>query len=174
MLTGQATEPVDVPYQAGTRSVVISFAAGAYLPAYPGKKMLNLVEMLPCPDNDHFMLAGRTFVMPTFDNAETLIDVMLAEKILLMDEVVASILTGNTKALSDRAKQRHFLEVTGLTRKTLEQIQRAQAAVKQLQTGKKPIEVAAETGFSDQAHLAKSLKKIMHRKPSDVDEIHKL
>jgi AraC-like DNA-binding protein len=174
MLAGQATEPMDVPYQAGTSSVVISFAAGAYLPAYPGKKMLNLAEMLPCPDSNHFILAGKLFQIPTFDTVEDLVNAMLAEDILKMDDVVASILNGNAKALSDRAKQRHFLEVTGLTRKSLEQIQRAQEAVRQLQAGKKPVDVAVDAGFTDQAHLAKSLKKIMRKRPSSVDDIHKL
>ncbi|HJP96137.1 MAG TPA: AraC family transcriptional regulator [Candidatus Saccharimonadales bacterium] len=174
MLAGQATEPMDVPYTAGTSSVVISFAAGAYLPSYSGKKMLNLAEMLPNSGPDHFVLAGKTFATPTFDTAEKLVASMLAEGLLKMDDVVASILNGNTKALSDRAKQRHFLDVTGLTRKSLEQIQRAQEAVRQLQSGKKPIEVAADAGFTDQAHLAKSLKKIMRSKPSDVNNIHKI
>jgi len=174
MLTGQATEPMDVPYTGGTNSVVISFAAGAFLPAYPGKKLLNLFEMLPCPDTDHFVLAGETFEIPTYETAETLVEAMTARSVVKMDDVVASILNGDEKALSDRAKQRHFSEVTGLTRKSLEQIRRAQEAVRQLQDGKRPIDVAMEVGFTDQAHLSKSLKKIMHRKPSEIDEIHKI
>ena len=174
MLAGQATEPVDVPYNGGTSSVVISFAAGAFLPAYPGKKMLNLTELLPCPDADYFSLAGHVFAIPTFETAEALARTMVEQGVLRMDAVVAAILSGDTKALSDRVKQRHFLAVTGLTRKSLEQIHRAQEAVRQLQAGKKPIDVAADAGFSDQAHLAKSLKKIMHKNPSNVDTIHKL
>lgn len=174
MLTGQATEPMDVPYQAGTSSVVVSFAAGTFLPAYPGKKMLNLVQMLPCPDAQHFILAGKTFAIPTFETAEELAEAMVAQGVLTVDSVVAAILQGDTKALSDRVKQRHFLEVTGLTRKSLEQIRRAQEAVRQLQTGKRPVDVAMDVGFADQAHLSKSLKKIMRKNPSNVDEIHKL
>jgi len=174
MLTGQATEPMNVPYQAGTSSVVISFAAGAYLPNYPGKKMRNLVEMLSCPDEEHFELAGRVFVIPVYETAEQLVEAMIEQGVIRMDEVVASILSGDPKALSDRAKQRHFSDVTGLTRKSLEQIRRAQEAVRQLQDGGRPVDVAMVAGYADQAHLAKSLKKIMHRKPSAVDEIHKL
>jgi AraC-like DNA-binding protein len=43
-----------------------------------------------------------------------------------------------------------------------------------LQKGKKPRDVAADTGFADQPHLARSLKKIMGVKPSDIEDIHKL
>ena len=174
MLTGQATEPMDVPYTGGTSSVVVSFAAGAFLPAYPGKRLLNSFEMLPCPDANHFVLAGETFEIPSYETAEALVEAMVARGVVRMDEVVASILQGDDKALSDRAKQRHFSEVTGLTRKSLEQIKRAQAAIRELQDGKRPVDVAMETGFTDQAHLSKSLKKIMHRKPSEISEIHKL
>ncbi|MGF7229637.1 MAG: helix-turn-helix domain-containing protein [Candidatus Saccharibacteria bacterium] len=174
MLAGQATEPMNVPYQADTSSVVISFAAGTFLPAYPGKRMLNLAQMLPCPDANHFTLAGATFAIPTFETAEELAEAMVDQGLLKVDAVVAAILQGDTKALSDRVKQRHFLEVTGLTRKSLEQIRRAQEAVRQLQAGKRPVDVAMDAGFADQAHLSKSLRKIMHKKPSDVNEIHKL
>ncbi len=174
MLTGQATEAAEVPYTAGTSSVVISFAAGAYLPDYPGSKMLNLFEVLPSLDNDHFMIAGHTFQFPEYDTAEVLVTEMITAEILKMDTVVAAILGGDTKALSDRAKQRHFLQTTGLTRKSLEQIRRAQEAVALLQAGQKPIDVAADAGFADQSHLSKSLKKIMRASPSNVDDIHKL
>jgi methylphosphotriester-DNA--protein-cysteine methyltransferase len=120
------------------------------------------------------MLAGKIFEIPTYESAEELVDSMIEQGVLKLDEVVAAILNGDSHALSDRAKQRHFSEVTGLTRKSLEQIRRAQEAVRQLKEGKRPIDVAVDGGFADQAHLSKSLKKIMHRNPSEIDEIHKL
>lgn len=174
MLAGQFSESMNVPYVAGTSSVVVSFAAGAYLPSYPGKEMRNLAEMLPCPDENHFVLAGETFAIPSYENAEHLAEEMIRKGILAMDNVVAAILNGDEKALSDRSKQRHFLEVTGLTQKSLVQIRRAQEAVRQLQAGSRAVDVAMDNGYSDQAHLSKSLTKIMHRTPKNVGEIHKL
>jgi methylphosphotriester-DNA--protein-cysteine methyltransferase len=94
--------------------------------------------------------------------------------LLKYDEVVGGKLDGASKAMSERNIQRHFMQTTGLSEKYLAQIRRAQDAIRQLQQGKKPSDVAAEAGYSDQPHLAKSLKKIMDRKPSDVDEIHKI
>ena len=174
MLTGQAAEAAEVPYKGGTSSVVVSFAAGAYMPDYPGRRMLNLFEMLPNDGPDHFILSGHRFAIPTFEAAEDLVTQMEQTGLLKMDDVVAAIIMGSPKALSDRATQRHFLETTGLTRKALEQIKRAQAAVSQLQQGKRPADVAADTGYTDQAHLSKSLQKIMRSRPSNVDDIHKL
>lgn len=54
------------------------------------------------------------------------------------------------------------------------QIRRAQEAVRRLQKGEKPVDAALSAGYSDQPHLAKSLKKIMGSHPSNVDDIHKL
>lgn len=173
-LTGQATEPMDVPYRAGTSSVVISFTPGAYLPHYPAETLLDGIEMLSNFDDDHFSLAGHTFTFPTFENAEELIAAMVKLGILQNDRVVDKIVRDRSIAISDRARQRHFVETTGMTQASLKQIKRAQEAVKLLKQGKKPIDVAVDTGYTDQSHLAKSLKRIMRSKPSDVDDIHKL
>lgn len=169
MLTGQATKPMDVPYKKGTSSVVLSFAPGAYMPAYPAKKLVDSFEILPNADATHFLLSGHAFAFPTFASAETLVEAMVAAKLLLADPIVYAAKVG-----SDRSKQRHFAASTGLPAKTLTQIERAQEAVRQLQKGKTPRDVAADTGFTDQPHMAKSLKKIMGVNPSQVDDIHKL
>jgi AraC-like DNA-binding protein len=174
MLTGQATKPMDVAYQAGTSSVVISFMPGAYMPAYPSDKLVDSFELLPNADTEHFLLSNHTFAFPTFDDAEGLVEAMIAANLLFADPVVYAALTGSPKAMSERSTQRHFVQSTGITQKYLTQIQRAQEAVRQLQQGKKPSDVAADTGYADQPHLARSLKKIMAAKPSSVDDIHKL
>jgi hypothetical protein len=174
MLTGQATKPMDVPYKKGTGSVVISFAPGAYLPEYPGKKLVDSFVILPNADDDHFILSGHTFAFPTFDNAEGLVEALIAAKLLVADPIVYHASTGMPQAASTRSAQRHYTEKTGLRQKDFRQIERAQKAVRQLQEGKKPSDVAADTGFADQPHLSKSLKKIMGVTPSNVDDIHKI
>lgn len=169
MLTGQATKPSDVPYKAGTQGIVISFAPGAYMPAYPAKKLVDSFEMLPNVDADHFILSGHTFAFPTFDDAEELVEQLIAAKLLVADAIVHG-----AYRTSKRSVQRHFAENAGLTQKNLAKIERAQEAVRQLKAGKKPSEVAADTGYTDQPHLARDLRSIMGVKPSDVDDIHKL
>lgn len=174
LLAGQATKPKEIPYQAGTGSVVISFAPGAYMPQYPADELLDNVVMLPGSDAEHFMLAGHTFAFPTFENGERLVEELVRLGILKNDYVVDGELRGAPKAMSPRGKQRHFVQTTGLTKKYLDQIKQAQRAVILLKQGKKPIEVASEVGYTDQPHMAKSLKKIMNSKPSKVNDIHKL
>lgn len=173
-LAGQATKPQDIPYKKGSSSVVVSFTTGAYMPIYPGDTLLDKTELLPNFDNEHFMLAGHTFAFPTFENAEQLVEKLVSLGILTSDKIVDDVMTSKDAALSERAVQRHFIHTTGMTQKYLDQVQRAQRAVSLLKQGEKPLDVAADTGYTDQSHLAKSLKKIMHKRPSDVDEIHKL
>lgn len=174
MIAGQATRPMEVPYTRGTASVVISMAAGTFLPDYPSDILLDSVKFLDNADASHFLLCGRSFAFPTYDNAEVLISELIAQDIVQHNSVVGRSVSGSPKALSTRATQRHFSETTGMTKKYLSQIQRAQQAVRLLQAGKTPAEAAIEAGYTDQSHMARSLKRIMATKPSSVDDIHKL
>jgi hypothetical protein len=174
IIAGQATRPMEIPYTAGTGSVVISFTPGAYLPYYPAEILVDSVEILENVDDDHFILAGHTFAFPTFENVELFVEKLVTLGILKNNGIVDGVIKGTPKAMSKRAVQRHFSATTGLTQKYLDQIKQAQRAVTLLQQGKKPIEVAQDAGYSDQPHLAKSLKKIMKSKPSAIDDIHKL
>lgn len=174
MIAGQATRPAEVPYEKGTSSVVISFVPGAYLPLYPGNTLLDSAEILPGVDEAHFSYAGQALPFPSYDTAEDLVEMMVRQGFIKHDPIVTKTWTDESLALSARAVQRHFVHTTGTTHKSLRQIQRAQEAVRLLQKGKKPADAAAETGYADQPHLAKSLRKIMGSTPSDTDAIHKL
>lgn len=173
MITGQATKPMDVPYQKDTSSVVISFARGAYIPAYAGK-LVDSFEILEKTDDEHFILCGETFAFPSYDTAEELVESLVTSGLLLADPVIYTANDSGAWAASKRSHQRHFTEHTGISEKSFEQIERAKNAVRQLQDGKPVRDVAADAGYSDQPHLARSLKKIMGVKPSNVDDIHKL
>ena len=144
------------------------------MPQRYGRDMLDLVEILPTHGVDHFELSGKIFNYPTYDNAEQLVQAMDKEGMLAMDDVVAAILHNNPKATSNRTAQRHFIHKTGLSKKSLEQIHRAQKAASLLQSGMSASQTATEVGYSDQPHMTKSLKKIMSSGQHDIDDIHKL
>ena len=57
MLTGQATKPMDVPYQAGTGGMVISFVPGVYVQGGILKDLVDSFQMLPNAGADHFAFA---------------------------------------------------------------------------------------------------------------------
>jgi hypothetical protein len=172
-LTGQASEPVEVPYDKGEVSVVISLAASAFLVSGPIPANAAIFEMLEV-QGDEFLLGGLALPLPTFENAEDIVDRLLSAGLLDVDGVVEGLLGDRPRAASERSVQRHFRQATGLTPKDFAQIRRAQEAVRRLLAGDKPADVAAATGYSDQAHMSNSVKRFMGRLPSDVSDIHKL
>jgi len=174
MLAGQATKTYPVPYTAGSSGIVISFVPEAYLHGYDLSKIVDSSEILPNADEDHFIFLNHVFAFPTFDNAEEFVNEMVQLGMLKSSSVVASVLQGAPPAMSDRAKQRYFAKTTGLTQKSFEQIERAKQAVALLQQGKKPADVAAELGYTDQAHMTRSIRKLMDTTPTEVEHIHKL
>lgn len=174
MLAGQQTKYLEVPYAAGTSAVVISFTASAYLAGLKGDELVDETIMLPHDDSGRFILLEHAFAFPTYETAELLVTSMINVGILKQDDIVASVLEGHPKAMSSRTMQRHFHEVTGISRKKLDKIRRAQYAVKMLQAGTATADVAAKVGYTDQSHLTKDLKKIMGSGASATDYIHKL
>jgi hypothetical protein len=172
-LSGQATEPVDVPYRAGEHSVVISFAAHAYLATDKEVRTGASIRLLPV-EGEVFRLDGVELPLPRFDNAEQLAEMMVAANLLQSNELVAKAFTEKPKAASKRSVQQHFKQTTGITQKDFQLIRRAQEAVRRLKRGDNAASVAADLGYSDQPHMIKSIKKIMGHLPSNLDPVHKI
>ena len=172
-LTGQQSQAASVPYQAGEISVVISFAAHFFLQSGPLPPDGAVIEFLPV-EAGRFVLAHLELPLPTYDNAELIAAELLSAGVLRMDPVVTGGLGLTTFAASERSLQRHFRDATGLAQKDFEQIRRAQEAVRLLQAGGKPADVTVAAGYTDQAHMTKSIKRIMGRVPTKVGDINKL
>jgi AraC-like DNA-binding protein len=172
-LSGQATEPVDVPYVAGEHSVVISFAAHVYLATESEVRTGATIRLLPVRD-EHFNLDGTVLPLPTFTNSEDLIDQMIRAGLLKSDDLVARAFSEKPKAASKRSVQQHFKRTTGITQKDFQMIRRAQEAVRRLKRGEAPAAVAVDLGYSDQPHMIKSIKTIMGHLPSNLELVHKL
>lgn len=172
-LSGQATEPVEVPYLDGEHSVVISFAAHVYLATENEVRTGAAVRFLPT-SADRFDLDGTSLPLPDFENAEELVDKMIEAGLLKSDDLVAKAFSDNPKAASKRSVQMHFKRTTGITQKDFQMIRRAQEAVRRLKRGEAPAAVAAELGYSDQPHMIKSIKTIMGHLPSNLELVHKL
>jgi AraC-like DNA-binding protein len=172
-LSGQATEPVEVPYLEGEHSVVISFAAHVYLKQDKEVRTGANLRFLTVR-GDHFILDDVLLPLPTFLNAEQLVDQMTENNLLQSDDVVAKAFTSKPKAASKRSVQQHFKQTTGITQKDFQLIRRAQDAVRRLKAGEHAAEVAADLGYTDQPHMIKSIKKIMGHLPSNLDPVHKI
>ena len=173
-IAGQATKASRLRYRAGQRAVAVSFTAGSYLSPFRGAPFKDDYIMLAMPDPNHFELAGQTFPLPTYENVEEIVDLMVASGLLVSDAVVDGVVRGELKAASQRSVERHFKNITGISPKKMANIRRAQQAVRILKSGATPSDVAAEVGYYDQPHLAKELKQLMDSRPSDVSDISQI
>jgi methylphosphotriester-DNA--protein-cysteine methyltransferase len=106
--------------------------------------------------------------IPTFQNTENFIELLIRRGVLAQSELVASVLDGHPMAMSPRTLQRHFINTSGITVNYWQQIQRAQRAMISLERGVSPHQTAAEAGYFDQAHMTKVLKQMMGQTPGEI------
>jgi AraC-like DNA-binding protein len=166
--TGLISRPVLLENDAGDSFLAISFKPGVFSPNAPGSTMVDRGLVRPLVAERAFAMDGERFEIPTFENAEGLVDQLARRGLLARDELVESAAQGQPRAISPRSMQRHFLAALGMTPKQFAQIKRACHAVDLLREGMAPAMVALEAGYSDQPHLTRSLKAIMGQTPGEL------
>jgi hypothetical protein len=166
--TGLITRPVELAYAAGDEYLSTSFKPGVFMPRLPGKRMIDRGLLHPVPSRRTFWLEQDELELPTFDNAEGLVDRLIRRELIARDEIVEGVVEGRPRAIHPRSVQRHFLESMGMTAKRLEQIRRACRAIELLAEGRQVVDVALELGYSDQAHLTRALKAMMGKTPGQI------
>jgi hypothetical protein len=159
--------PFDVTFTGG-EYVGIIFKHGAVLPYLPADAIVDGDVDLPDASSKSFWLNGLTWQFPTYDNADTFVDQLVREDVLVRDPVVQSALRGEPQELSPRSVQRHFMQATGLTHGTLRQIQRARQATLLLQEGVSILDTVDTIGYADQAHLTRALKQFIGQTPAQI------
>lgn len=166
--TGVITSPVSLGYDPGDEYLSISFKPGVFMPRTPGVAMVDKAHFLPTPSRRSFWIEGSALEIPTFENAEGLVERLVRGGIIVCDDIVEGLAAGRPKAATPRSVQRHFLRALGLTSKGLEQIRRACRAVELLRQGRAPADVAIDVGYADQPHMTRSLKRLMGRTPREI------
>lgn len=168
ILTGAITQPIPLEFPEGTEVMNITFETGTFFPEFPAPKMLNLGLEMPKAGPNKMWIGSEVVEIPNFDNAEEFVAKLYSNGIMKNDKLVGKMLEGEPMAASDRSVQRHFMQTTGMTMKFIQQVQRAQLAVDLIKSGERLIDVAHKLGFTDQAHMTRSLKGIMGITPAAV------
>lgn len=147
----------------------IIFKMGTYMPHLPIRKVLDRNDStLPKASSKSFWLNGSAWELPTFDNADTFVNRLMRQDILVRDPIVNTVLQNHPQDYSVRTLRRHFLQATGLTHGTIRQIQRAQYATSLLQEGVSILDTVYEAGYFDQPHMTRSLKQFMGQTPAQI------
>jgi len=168
IVTGPLTAAGVVSYTEGAEILWIKFKLGAFMPHLPIKDFRDVETVLPGASSRSFWLLGSAWQFPDFENVETFVDRLVREDILVHDPLVSSVLGGHLPATSSRTLRHRFLRATGLPQGHIVQIERAQRAAALLQRGVPILDAVYETGYYDQPHLTRSLKRWVGHTPAQI------
>jgi AraC-like DNA-binding protein len=146
----------------------INFTLGTFMPHLPTSELVDGEVHLQEAAFKSFWLYGSTWEFPTFDNADTFIERLVKDGLLVHEPVVDATIQGHRQDISMRSVQRRFLRATGLTHGALCQIERAQQAVALLQQGVSILDTVDQLGYTDQPHLNRSLKRFYGETPREI------
>jgi AraC-like DNA-binding protein len=147
----------------------IRFKLGTFMPHLPARNLLDRRDVtLPEATGQSFWLNGSAWEYPDFENAETFVNRLVHDGLIMVDLPVRAALQGRQQKMSIRTAQRHFLQATGMTHSTIRQIERARHATNLLKQGVSIIDTVPEAGYFDQAHLTRSLKYFIGQTPAQI------
>jgi AraC-like DNA-binding protein len=147
------------------------FNVGTYLSPLPGSTLINGDVHLPEARSQSFWFQGAAWQFPNFENADTFVNRLVRQGLLLRDPVVEDVLQGRPHDYSIRTVRRRFLHATGMTHKTIQQIQRAKQAAALLEQGVPILDVVYEAGYFDQPHMTKALKYFLGQTPAQLSKL---
>lgn len=169
---GPETKATALDYPADREWFGITFKLGTFMPYLPPGNLVDQRDAnLPVATSKSFWLHGSAWQLPDFENADTFVDRLLREGLLVRDPVVEAVLQGQPQALSPRSLQYRFLQATGLTHKAIQQIERARRAMTLLQQGNSILDTVYEVGYADQPHLTRSLKRLLGQTPAQIARV---
>ncbi len=147
----------------------IRFRLGTCMPMLPPARLSEgRAITLPGAGNRSFWLNGSAMEYPTFDNAEIFVRRLARAGVVMTDPLVMRAAAGEPPAGSVRTLERRFRQTTGLTRGTICQIERARTATLLLRRGASLMDATHATGFYDQAHLIRSLRRFIGQTPTEI------
>ncbi|MBX3064720.1 MAG: AraC family transcriptional regulator [Anaerolineae bacterium] len=146
----------------------IAFKLGTFVPHLPFGAFTNGCIILPDASRRTFSLCHSVWQFPTYENADTFVDQLVRAGVLVHDPLLSTVQQGYSQSLSSRMVQYRVLRSTGLSQRTIRQIERARYAASLLKEGRSIFDTVCEAGYSDQAHLTRSLKHFIGHTPSEI------
>ncbi|MBK8902689.1 MAG: AraC family transcriptional regulator [Anaerolineaceae bacterium] len=175
VVRGPETKATPATTLADSECFGIVLKLGTFIPILLPKNLTDRREaFLPIASHQSFWLDNTAWEIPTFDNADTFVQQLVREGLLLHDPVVSAVLQGQPQAFSPRALQYRFVRATGLPHKVIQQIERARRAASLLESGMSILDSAHETGYYDQSHLTNSLSRFLGQTPAQIAQVGQL
>jgi hypothetical protein len=172
LVVGPWTTAGVASWGAGAEILWIKFKTGTFMPQLPFRTLLDKEIRLPeAARRNSFWLNGSVWQFPDYENAETFVDWLVRQDVLVRDPVVNAVLQGRPQETSARTVRHRFLRATGLTHSHIRQVERAQRAAALLQQGVSILDTVHAAGYFDQPHLTRSLKQWIGYTPSRLIQL---
>jgi Helix-turn-helix domain len=159
-----------VSWGEGAEILWIKFKLGVFMPHLPVQDFLDVERPLQEVASKSFWLKNVAWKLPNFENADTFVNKLVRDEILVLDPVVNAMLNDELPDVSSRTMRHHFLRATGLTRSRIFQMKQAQQAKTLLQQGISILDTVYEAGYFDQPHLTRSLKQFIGYTPAQISQ----
>lgn len=167
-LHGPETGATRKAFPAGAEWFGIMFKLGTFVPHIPPGSIIDGIVVLPEASTRSFSLCHSSWQFPTYENADTFVDQLIRAGILVRDPLLSALHQGDSPSLSLRAVQYRVQRATGLSQRTIRQIERARHAASLLKRGVSILDTVYEAGYSDQPHLTRSLKHFIGQTPAEI------
>jgi hypothetical protein len=169
---GAMTKAAPIPHCAGDECLGIRFKLGTFMPHLPGEQLSDLGVPLPGATSKSFWLRASAWQFPNFENVDSFLAWLAHDELLARDPLVDGVLQGQVPEISPRSIQRRFQHVTGLTQRSIYQIERARYAAQLLERGVSILDAVDLAGYTDQPHLTKAIRRYIGQTPAQLVRLH--
>jgi hypothetical protein len=147
----------------------VDFALGAHLTLFPRAGLVNGEIVLPTLPDGRILLDGWEWEMPTPHNVDVFVERLVRRGLLVVDPLVEDLrLEGRIRGMAERTAQSRFVRAVGVSRRTLLVIERARSAARRLRAGASIAEVVGDSGYHDQPHLTRTLRRMIGHTPGEL------
>lgn len=157
---------VEIPQDA--EFLGIEFKLGTFIPALAIGTLVDIGRQLDAVSDTKLNLAGSGWEIPNFENAADFVAHLVKGGALVRDPIVEQTMLRQPVAITERSVQRRFLRATGVTYGTVRQIERAKRTAALLDAGTSILEAVEIAGYSDQAHMTRSLRRFLGKTPGKL------
>ena len=168
LVVGPWTTSGITSYTEGAEILWIRFKLGVFMPHLPTNKFLDSETILPGAARGSLWLNGSAWQYPAYENADTFVDRLVREDVLVRDPVVNAVLQGHPQEIPPRTIRHRFLRATGLNQNHIQQFERARQAAALLEQGVSVLDAVYHVGYYDQPHLTRSLKRFIGYTPGQL------
>jgi AraC-like DNA-binding protein len=165
---GPETRATNSPIPQNAEFFGIQFTPGAFMPSLPVTQLVDASLTLREATGQSFWLNGSAWEFPDYDNADIFVNKLVRKGLLVRDPIVEAALQGQPAHLCLRSVQRRVLRATGLTPVAIRQMERATKAVELLERGATILDTVERTGYADQSHLTRSVKRFFGQTPLQI------